>query len=227
MNFERILDRVQAQSAKADSPEVDGAILDAKAEKVGRRIVELGFDCKSAKNHRTISRYLAKMILGTADRGLFITGSVGTGKTLAMMLIQKQTMLRRQTAGFVTAQEFGNKVSEHGSYKTIIEYVDNLKAEDWKDGHWDMKSYRHVDLIIDDLGAETDATHYGVRTEPMIELVAARYDLWKARGARTHITTNLTTDEIAKRYGGRIESRIREMCYVTKFEGDDRRKCKS
>ena len=51
------------------------------------------------------------MILGEADRGLFVTGSVGTGKTLAMMLIQKQTMLRRRTAGFVTAQEFGNKVS--------------------------------------------------------------------------------------------------------------------
>ena len=112
MSFDRILERVQAQAKKEkDEPAVTGNMIVEKAEAVGKKIADLGFDDTCLKNHRIISRYLANMILGTADRGLFITGSVGTGKTLAMMLIQKQTMLRRRTAGFVTSQEFANKVS--------------------------------------------------------------------------------------------------------------------
>ena len=222
-NFDKILERAKAKSEPPADP-VTSDVINKRAEVVGARVKELGFDDSSPKNHRVISRYLTNMILGTADRGLFITGSVGTGKTLAMMLIQKQTTMRRRPAGFVTAQEFGNKVNEDGSYKAVAEYVDQLKTEDWRNGQWDMRSFIYVDLIIDDLGSETDAVHYGVRTEPMIELISARYDLWKAHGARTHITSNLTTVEIQKRYGDRIESRIREMCYVTKFEGNDRRK---
>lgn len=220
MNFDKILTRIKEQESIA--PVTDEQI-DQKAFQVGSKIIELGFDDAVLGNHRTISRYLANMILGTADRGLFITGPVGTGKTLAMMLIQKQTHLRRRTAGFVTAPDVAAMVNEKGSYTAITALVDEMEAPDWRKGIWDGHTYRKVDLILDDLGAETDAVHYGVRTEPMIELIAARYDLWKRCGARTHVTTNLNMRQIKERYGDRIESRLREMCYVTRFEGKDRR----
>lgn len=198
--------------------------IEAKALKVGDAIKKMGFDDRSPKNHKIVAKYIARLILGAAPRGLLICGDTGTGKTLAMSLINEQLKRRRRQAGVISAQFFANEVSERGSGPVTTTYVHDLQAEAWVNGCWDMKTFVPVDLIVDDLGAETTSMHYGVSTESMVELIAARYDHWLSTGARTHFTTNLSMARIAERYGKRVESRLWEMCYVVSFDGEDRRR---
>lgn len=212
----------QTQDADANIEEK----ISSKVEKLAPVLKGMGFDDRVPKNFKIISRYLARVILRVAPKGIFVTGDTGTGKTLAVMIISEQLSRRRRNAGYVTAQTFANEVSEKGAHKAVHEYTQELRAEKWVNGSWDMKSYEHVDLIIDDLGSETESIHYGQRTESMVELIAARYDMWRKYGCRTHITSNLTTDQIEARYGKRIASRLFEMCYVTKFEGADQRRAR-
>jgi DNA replication protein DnaC len=200
------------------------ARIDEKEIKVAAVAKRLGFDDRNPKNLSIICRYVARMALNAAKRGLFVTGDTGTGKTFALMLIAERCKIKRRDAGYVTAQEFSNLVSKEGSYNAVKKFTTDLKAEAWHQGRWDTHSYEFVDLIIDDVGAENEAIHFGRHSESLVELIAARYDLWRERGVRTHFTSNLTTDQIEERYGKRIASRIFEMCWVTKFEGNDRRK---
>jgi len=76
------------------------------------------------------------------------------------------------------------------------------------------------EICIDDLGAENITSEWGVKGEVLGMVLAHRE---KQRG-RTHITTNLTAQEIAGRYGDRILSRIMGMCKIHKMEGTNKRR---
>jgi DNA replication protein DnaC len=217
------LDVGRLKSAVTSYESAPKAVVEAKAKKVGEAIRAMGFDDRVAKNHHIVAKYIARLILDSAPKGLLICGDTGTGKTLAMSLINEQLKRRRRQAGAITAQFFANEVSAHGAHVAVASFTSELKAEKWIDGRWDLSSYVPVDLIVDDLGAETEAMHYGVRTESLVELIAARYDHWMATRARTHFTTNLSMARIEERYGKRISSRLTEMCYVVRFDGEDRR----
>lgn len=62
--------------------------------------------------------------------------------------------------------------------------------------------------LLDDLGAEEVASHYGNKADVMRQIIQERYKF----GALTFITTNLTFRQIANDYGERIASRLSEMC---------------
>ena len=71
--------------------------------------------------------------------------------------------------------------------------------------------------------AEKDVISYGDRINLMEELMLDRYDN-KIPFDQTHITTNLTVDEIESRYGTRVRSRMREMFNLIELHGSDMRK---
>ena len=186
-----------------------------------------GFDSRDERNFTIITRYLAHMICNTADRGLILGGKTGTGKTLAMQLILAQTSKRRERAGFVGAQEYSSLVSTKGQSGALAAYTSELVVPDRAKVGTGVRrlenAFKFADLIIDDIGSESDAKHYGVAAEPVVELIAARYDMWKRCGARTFATTNNTQEELRNMYGDRFASRIAEMCHYASFGGADRR----
>jgi DNA replication protein DnaC len=60
-------------------------------------------------------------------------------------------------------------------------------------------------LFIDDFGMEEDVVvQYGNKTQPMAMLIHNRYD----SGLTTIITTNLTAEQMAKKYDDRIMDRL-------------------
>ena len=76
-------------------------------------------------------------------------------------------------------------------------------------------------MILDDLGAESAVTDYGIKRETAAEFVV-RYH--QRGGGRLFVTTNLTGEEIAERYTARLTSRIKELCVPLHLKGADKRK---
>ena len=118
-------------------------------------------------------------------------------------------------------------VSENGHsvvYDTAANIFNQFEADkfrhDEEDAAEDVKRYMECDLlIVDDLGTEM--------TTAFVQSVV--YQLINGRlmaGKKTIINTNLDPDEIGKRYGAQVLSRIEGEYEILPFAGEDIRKLK-
>jgi len=82
---------------------------------------------------------------------------------------------------------------------------------------------------FDDLGVEPKGSHYAKECNVMGEILLSRYELFMKKyvinqqpitnnHSKTHITTNLNAQELEKRYGNRVRSRIRAMFNLISFD---------
>ena len=83
-----------------------------------------------------------------------------------------------------------------------------------------LNHFRHdmFGACFDDLGTETKRKNFGNESNVMEEIILGRYDRKYNLGAKTHLTTNLSADQIAEAYGERVRSRLREIMNVFIFE---------
>ena len=145
-------------------------------------------------------------------RGIYIHGSVGTGKThIAYSLHNYYTKERK----------VGDEV--HKIHRGIFINASELFSEMKKD--FDRKDKEHPMeelvqsrklLFIDDIGAEKLSEW--VISEFYL-LLNHRYN----EMLPTIFTSNLSPDELSERLGERITSRIIGMCDVVRLEGSDKR----
>ena len=93
-------------------------------------------------------------------------------------------------------------------------------------GSFTAQAFEPKTFCFDDLGLENVMNYYGNHCSVMAEILLSRYDLFHSFGMITHLTTNLTSNEIETMYGTRVRSRCREMFNLVSFEktaGDKRR----
>ena len=88
-----------------------------------------------------------------------------------------------------------------------------------------LKKYNETkNYCFDDLGVEPTGSHYTKEYNVMGEILLSRYDLLShlepGKRVKTHITTNLNAEELEKRYGTRVRSRLREMMNVVAFDNN-------
>lgn len=135
-------------------------------------------------------------------RGMYIWGTVGTGKTYAAFAIMKRL------------GELGLRATFH----TAPELLDLIRDDfDKKDSYnLDRLLENRGVLIIDDLGTEKASEWV---TETLHKLIDKRY----REVLPTIITSNNSLDELVDRLGDRIPSRLAEMCDIVQLEGEDRR----
>jgi DNA replication protein DnaC len=148
---------------------------------------------------RSVRRYVQAIDANIdAGRGLWIQGSVGTGKTTLAMLVSKAALDAGRSVAIYSLPRLLNLLRESMASSRdgesdggLVDLLDRLTA---------------VDLLhIDDLGAE-NRTDWVL--EQLYSIVNARYESARAIVA----TTNLMPDELAERLGARTVSRLVEIC---------------
>ena len=134
-------------------------------------------------------------------RGLVVSGEYGVGKTSLAAIVAR-----------AFAPVFKVRLA-------VPSDRDRLLAT-WQE-YWGENPYAQS-VWLDDLGAEPATNEYGVRSERAADFIVSWHEL-HAAGVRLVVTTNLTTAEIDARYGGRVLSRLKDLCIPLRLAGRDKR----
>jgi DNA replication protein DnaC len=145
------------------------------------------------------------------NKGLLLTGSFGTGKTIILkgivQFIEKYYSITSLDKGisepmYVLSHDMANHFASENEY--LINRMRNTSI-----------------LAIDDIGYEAKVVkNYGTEIKPFEEIIMSRYDKKKS----ILISTNLTLDQIGQEYGWHIYDRLKQMTYVVPFKGESKRK---
>lgn len=139
--------------------------------------------------------------------GVWISGLYGNGKTTAMMAME--SAFHALTQDTIASKRKG-VTSKHPDFnaKLIVRSakdIARLYLTDWDE----YKRLTNVQCLgVEDLGNEpAEVLEYGNVIKPMVDFIERRYD----SRLFTVVTTNLTPEEVQKRYGERVFDRLREM----------------
>jgi len=148
-------------------------------------------------------------------KGILLNGPVGCGKTSLMNLMRY--FLPPDNRYFITpCREIAFNYSIEG-YNVIQRYT-RLAFNPY--------TKQPLTICFDDMGLEPIVQYYGNTCNTFSEIILFRYDLFIQRDMLTHITSNLSAQEIQDKYGIRVRSRMREMFNLIAFEKEsiDKRK---
>ena len=152
----------------------------------------------------------ARKFSGKSMNLLFI-GAPGLGKTF----------LSACTARVVADNGFSVVYDMAGSIFSKFEDMQFQRTDDLIGVREEIKRYMECDLlIIDDLGTEMTTTF----------TISVLYEIINTRlitGKKTLVSTNLTSQELHKKYSEQIMSRLEGEYQVLRFHGDDIRKKKN
>jgi len=146
-------------------------------------------------------------------KGLYLWGNPGTGKTLLSAIILTEIIKHHAVNGkFI-------KISRD-FFNTLRSTFTEGSARYGESGRIEKEMATVDVLVIDDFGVQRDSPW---EQETLYNLIDARYE-----GERfTIITSNNNPEQALKELsGGRILSRIREMCRVLELNGEDYREKK-
>lgn len=150
------------------------------------------------------------------DKGLFLGGNFGVGKTWMMKLFQRN---QRQVYTIQNAKAIADMFERDGD-ESMKQFIESPKLPSN-----DASNFFHqvMGLCIDDMGTEDIKNHYGNKKNVVGDLIELRYAR-NQTGHLLHITTNLTGQQMSDFYGGRVASRLRECMNIIDFIGSDLRK---
>jgi DNA replication protein DnaC len=148
---------------------------------------------------------LSKKYNISLNKGIMLIGPVGCGKTSLMSIFR---LLNDPEERFIlkSCRDVTFEFIKDG-YETIFKYSKQSFKYD------NPKTY-----CFDDLGTENSLKYYGNECNVMAEILLSRYDLFINRQMKTHLTTNLNSEEIEEIYGVRVRSRLREQFNLIAFD---------
>ena len=148
---------------------------------------------------------------GAKSMNLFFNGSPGLGKTFLSACIARVVSENGFSVVYDTASSVFSKFEDAKFQRT----------EDPDEARYEVKRYLECDLLIfDDLGTEMTTTF---TNSALYELVNTRL----ITGRKTIISSNLTLQEMRRRYSDQIMSRIEGEYQTLTFRGEDIRKIKN
>ena len=193
-------------------PERDAAngIYSAMRAEVANRRMTLSFDDATKSHIEQVARWL---IDPHGKPGIMFMGACGNGKTTTMRALAR-------LIEYVTEQTVGY------SKRTVVQiYSAKELANECVALQGNPKEFRELvnrEMIgIDDLGEEPkEIIEYGRVHTPIIDLISERYN----RQLGMIITTNLTGEQLAAKYGPRIYDRFKEALLIVPFQNESYRK---
>lgn len=151
------------------------------------------------------------------NKGLFFYGSLGRGKTMTLLA------LRKYLIGLHNRIYRLNRVDYRlGTFWMSASELANLYAAD---GQPALTRFYDRDccLFIDELGREPNpANNFGTKLDVIQFLLQMRYD--HRHTSVTHITTNLSLEDMAQVYGNYIADRCLELFNFIEFRGESFRR---
>jgi len=154
---------------------------------------------------------------GDFRKGIFLYGSYGSGKSLLFEILEylyqkiKKPILRVKTV---------NTIRLVDEYRSELSRLGQLASND-------QTIYQKMEkgpIHFEDLGAEKKINHYGNQTEVMSDILQLRYSRFFKTKCKTFITSNLTPEQVKKRYGERVYDRMFQMFNFLELNGESRRK---
>jgi Pyruvate/2-oxoglutarate dehydrogenase complex, dehydrogenase (E1) component, eukaryotic type, alpha subunit len=113
----------------------------------------------------------------------------------------------------------GQNIYKKVTSKDLVQiYLSTAKGEDPEQRLIEAISVKR--LFIDDIGDEGEKKvfkNYANELNVIRFVLLKRYEWWVEKGWITYGTTNLTIDQIAKNYDGRVSDRLLQMCYWREF----------
>jgi DNA replication protein DnaC len=170
-----------------------------------------GTALQAAREARKVLTYATALVDDEREpsKGYLLLGPPGTGKTLLACIVLNELLLRRARPGrFVNLARnffqqlrdtYSQESEQHGRTWQILDHLCKVPY-----------------LVLDDFGVQR-GTEW--ETEMLYELVDARYGEEKF----TIVTSNQSRDELEDVAGGRVLSRLFEMCHVVDMKGQDYR----
>jgi len=156
------------------------------------------------------------------NKGLLLTGDLGTGKSTVLKVIQILTPPDDKNGFGITptrliAREYSvngvdilNKYGCHSFHKGVMGGLDKT---------------RPINRCFDDLGLEdTNSQNYGNYANVMADIILDRYDSFISYGMLTHATTNLGGSDLEREYGDRVRDRLKEMMNFIVVRGESKRR---
>lgn len=151
----------------------------------------------------------AKWITGNYKPGLLLYGSVGNGKTTLIRAI-------RRLIGVIYDSAYSNE--RKGLVMVSALELSNIAKEE--NGRFDKLKKNEL-LSIDDVGIEPSIIKvWGNEISPFVDTIYFRYD----RQLFTIMTSNLSDEQLADKYGERVADRFTEMFDKIAFENKTYRK---
>lgn len=154
-----------------------------------------------------------EFVKGDLDKGFYIFGNTGTGKSVALDIIKAYANIMQL------------KINVDIEEKNL--YWENLRTTDICSSFSNKGTYENCIkpkvIGLQDLGSEERETLYmGNRINVIQQILETRGD---ANDNITFITSNLPMDfdTMSKRYNDRVASRLQEMCNFYVLGGKDRR----
>lgn len=142
------------------------------------------------------------------DKGLWLYGGVGCGKTELMKLFRENPV---ENFGVVESIKIADMYKDKEIGVQVIENYSRAKS-----------------ICFDDIGTEIESgesSNFGNRKNVIGEIILRHYAINDEKKFRYHFTTNLNAEQVGQLYGPRVRSRIREMCNIISLQGiEDKRK---
>lgn len=155
-------------------------------------------------------------IRGRLDKGLYIAGPTGTGKSVALDIIKElEKKNPRRKPSDLNGVHYQNRDS-------ITVRADEITDEFARTG--DVERFKKAfSLAIQDLGSEpTETLYMGNRVNVLKSIIEYRGD---NPNLQTFVTSNLSlkSETLMNKYGDRCVSRLKEMMNYMTLTGKDRR----
>ncbi|MEI3156216.1 MAG: hypothetical protein V8T07_00585 [Muribaculaceae bacterium] len=153
------------------------------------------------------------------DKGLWLWGDIGTGKSTMLEIIRRYCPIVRPPA------IYRNSADPRTMRRDTWAYGFNTANASYVAGMFAMGGYPAIESYImmprqafDEVGRESIPTGYYGNMENVFQYIfQRRYDI--RRGDFTHVTSNLSPDQIGDLYGDHIRDRCDEMFNFVEMRG--------